>query len=427
MHEPISVVIPARNESPTISAVVAAFRNHPLVEEVIVVDSASDDDTGTLAAEHGARVIRLDQSGLGRAIKAGAKEASSKWIFKVDADMRNAAGDWLSTHVDALGESVGLVKSYWNSSEDPMPVTNLVVKPSIHLLIPSLSFIHMPISGIYLWDKSLLSNQELPDDFSYDLEVLIRINRLGYKIGQVFLGEVLDTLKPVQHYTGMATELLRCIQRQAEVDRSAPLMAIMAHPDDAEIWCGGTMSKVLNAGGVVHLWVMTGSSTRQHEATRLTAVYPNLRVRFLGGAEFAGIPEAAVDRLKDAIVQLRPRVLITHHFSDIHPDHRRCFELATAACMMVDRQFLPNAIYLCNSYYQTNVLGVFSPNAYIDIGAEAELKYRFIRFHESQDTDHWIRMARAIDELNGAKCGVQKAEAFQKITLYTTPQSTNFL
>ena len=138
MHGPISVIIPARNESATISAVVTAFQNHPSVAEILVVDSASDDETGHFAAKCGARVIRLDRPGFGRAIKAGAREATSSWLFKVDADMRNPSSDWLSAHIAALGEGVGLVKAYWSSSEDPMPVTNLVVKPSLHLLIPRL-------------------------------------------------------------------------------------------------------------------------------------------------------------------------------------------------------------------------------------------------------------------------------------------------
>ena len=51
----ISVVIPARNEAPTIGGIVAAIRralisDAPLVDEVVVIDSDSTDDTAEIAA-----------------------------------------------------------------------------------------------------------------------------------------------------------------------------------------------------------------------------------------------------------------------------------------------------------------------------------------------------------------------------------------
>jgi glucosyl-3-phosphoglycerate synthase len=427
MREAVSVVIPARNEATTVGSVVTAFRDHPLVREVIVIDSASNDTTGAQASEHGAHVIRIEEEGLGRALKVGLKIARSRWIFKVDGDMRNASGDWLSAHLDALDANVGMVKAYWDSSEDPMPVTNLVAKPAIQLLIPSLAFVHMPIAGVYLWDRSLFPEHCLPDDYSFDLEVLIRAHRSGRAIAQVHLGEVLDKLKPVRQYSGMAAELLRCITRQADVARCEPMMVVMAHPDDAEIWCGGTITKILNAGGIVELWILTGSPIRQREAISLAKIYSNLRIRFLAASEFSELRFDAITQLENAIIQLRPHVIVTHHYADGHPDHRQCFDLVTSACLRIDRKMLPRTIYLCNTYYQTPNGETFRPNVFIDISAEANLKYNFIGHHLSQDIAHWIRMARALDELNGAKCGVDKAEAFQTLNFYTTPASSEFL
>jgi LmbE family N-acetylglucosaminyl deacetylase len=423
----VSVVIPARNESVTIRSVVAALRGHPLANEIIVVDSASTDDTAALAAAEGARIVRLEEPGYGRALKAGIRAARNRWVFKLDGDMRNVAQDWLSAHVAALRPSVGLVKSYWESSEDPMPVTNLVVNPALRLLIPSLSFVRMPISGIFLFDKTLIEEGNLPDDFACDLEILIRIHRLGAGIAQVELGEVLDHLKPVPNYVGMAGELLRCLHMHAAVERAGPLMLVMAHPDDAEIWCGGTLAKFLNRGGMVDLWIMTGSPVGDREAGRLREIYQNLRIHSLGGEPFQSADgRASVLRLGKAMADVRPRTLITHHFADCHPDHQAAYELASGACMFVDRGALPT-VYLCNTYFQTPAAGrLFAPNTFIDISAEADFKYRMIAFHESQDVEHWIRMARAMDELNGAKCGVGKAEAFQKISFYAGPPAADF-
>lgn len=427
MLELVSVVIPARNENGTIGAIVTELRNHPSVAEIIVVDSASDDGTGELAREAGAHVIRLEEAGFGRAVKAGFASAKCSWVCKLDGDMRNVSKEWLSRLLEKVGPQVGLVKAWWESSEDPMPVTNLVVKPAISLLMPELSFIKMPISGIYLCNKDYLKGHSLGDDYTLDLDLLIRIHRVGAKIEQAYLGEVLDSLKPIQNYFGMAGDLLRCMQSHAQVRSSSPLMVVMAHPDDAEIWCGGTVAKVLNAGGIVELWIATSDPVRQAEAKGLEQIYSNAHVNFLGGFDFEpfGTP-AMIGSLATAMERLKPQILITHHPDDDHPDHRACYNLVTGACLQAPRAVLPSSLYFTNSYFQSIGRSHFSANTFIDISNESELKYCLIAKHSSQDVEHWVKMAKAMDTLNGAKCGVSHAEAFERASIYCVPRASHF-
>src|SRR5271156_3783447 len=67
----VSVVIPCLNEAETIEACVIrareALEDSGLRGEVIVVDNGSDDGSGTLAREAGARVIDEPRRGYGRA------------------------------------------------------------------------------------------------------------------------------------------------------------------------------------------------------------------------------------------------------------------------------------------------------------------------------------------------------------------------
>ena len=82
----VSVVIPARNEAPTIGGIVAGIRHelmdrHPLVDELVVIDSDSTDSTAGIAADngatvHAARSIRPDLGGY-----AGKGEAMWKSLF----------------------------------------------------------------------------------------------------------------------------------------------------------------------------------------------------------------------------------------------------------------------------------------------------------------------------------------------------------
>ena len=81
----ITVVIPAMNEEITVGAVVRQIPR-PFVDEVIVVDNASTDDTAVVALAASARVVREERPGYGFACLAGAKAAQGDIVVFLDAD-----------------------------------------------------------------------------------------------------------------------------------------------------------------------------------------------------------------------------------------------------------------------------------------------------------------------------------------------------
>lgn len=83
----VSVVIPAKNESASIGALVAAITRALPGAEILVVDDGSIDATGDIAANAGARVIHHPISrGNGAAVKTGARHASREILVFMDAD-----------------------------------------------------------------------------------------------------------------------------------------------------------------------------------------------------------------------------------------------------------------------------------------------------------------------------------------------------
>lgn len=83
----VSVVIPALNEGPAIGAVLDAVRALPIDCEIVVVDDGSVDDTGAVAAAHGATVVRhATNLGYGRSIKDAVRASSTDVIVLTDAD-----------------------------------------------------------------------------------------------------------------------------------------------------------------------------------------------------------------------------------------------------------------------------------------------------------------------------------------------------
>ena len=90
----VSVVMPAKNESATVAAVVDAVKESHPDFEVIVVDDGSTDNTAQLARDSGAEVVSHPYSkGNGAAIKSGARAASGDVIVFMDADGQHSPAD----------------------------------------------------------------------------------------------------------------------------------------------------------------------------------------------------------------------------------------------------------------------------------------------------------------------------------------------
>lgn len=90
----LSIVIPAKNESGAIGAVVAnALEQYPDAE-IIVVNDGSDDNTAEAASDAGAKVVSHPESlGNGAAVKSGARAATGDIIAFMDGDGQHTASE----------------------------------------------------------------------------------------------------------------------------------------------------------------------------------------------------------------------------------------------------------------------------------------------------------------------------------------------
>jgi UDP-N-acetylglucosamine diphosphorylase / glucose-1-phosphate thymidylyltransferase / UDP-N-acetylgalactosamine diphosphorylase / glucosamine-1-phosphate N-acetyltransferase / galactosamine-1-phosphate N-acetyltransferase len=82
----VSVVIPAYNEESTIAKVVEDFKSHRQVDEVLVIDNNSKDQTGEQARQAGARVLLETKQGYGNALQRGMREATGDIMILTEAD-----------------------------------------------------------------------------------------------------------------------------------------------------------------------------------------------------------------------------------------------------------------------------------------------------------------------------------------------------
>lgn len=87
MTDTISVVIPAKNEQRGLDGLLPKLKALDCVDEILVIDDGSDDNTRQVCETHQVRVISHPYSmGNGAAIKTGAREARGSVLVFMDAD-----------------------------------------------------------------------------------------------------------------------------------------------------------------------------------------------------------------------------------------------------------------------------------------------------------------------------------------------------
>lgn len=91
--EKISLVMPAYNEEASIGEVVRDFQSLEQVEEIIVADNNSEDETASVAKENGAKVVEEDRQGYGYSMKAAMDAATKDVIVTVESDSTYSSKD----------------------------------------------------------------------------------------------------------------------------------------------------------------------------------------------------------------------------------------------------------------------------------------------------------------------------------------------
>ena len=82
----VSLVIPAYNEEATIASVIDDYQSQENIDEIVVIDNNSKDNTYEIATEKGVTVIKEMKQGYGHALRTGLDNASGEIIILTEAD-----------------------------------------------------------------------------------------------------------------------------------------------------------------------------------------------------------------------------------------------------------------------------------------------------------------------------------------------------
>jgi LmbE family N-acetylglucosaminyl deacetylase len=209
------------------------------------------------------------------------------------------------------------------------------------------------------------------------------------------------------------------------------LMAVMAHPDDAEIWCGGTLLLHTDRGDEVCICILsyTKDSQRGMEAQE-SARQLGCQVELLGMQD-AGIRDSAegVQRVWRCIESFKPDTIITHWHDDMHPDHEATFRLVRRAFLWnlvvkpVEKiEFFPR-IFCCDSISSIGLHDRFAPDRYVDVSSVWDQKITAIKIHQSQPLLYFLEMIDKQCLAHGRESGKERAEGFRYLPLFGFPDN----
>jgi glycosyltransferase involved in cell wall biosynthesis len=172
----ITVITPCLNEEQGIEKILRAMPD--FVDEVIVVDNASTDRTSEVAAALGAKVIREQVRGYGRAYKRGFADATCDLIVTLDGDQSYPV-DALSYLIEAF---LHLEVDFLNASRFPVrdrramsfknKFGNLVLALAMSILF--FHWVRDSQTGMWVFRRSILKDMKLESDgmaFSEEIKI----------------------------------------------------------------------------------------------------------------------------------------------------------------------------------------------------------------------------------------------------------------
>lgn len=235
------------------------------------------------------------------------------------------------------------------------------------------------------------------------------------------------------------------------------VLAILAHPDDAEFLCAGTLIRLREERGWdVHIATMTAGDCGSNEHTPDEIA----RIRRQEGADAAGLMgatyhcveerdlrvffnEASMERIVHLLTRVNPTIVITHSPDDYHLDHEMTSTIVRAATFAAP---IPNYLhgrwknpplahiphlYYCDPLEGKDLFGrPIVPAFRIDISKTIDLKTKMLSAHASQrnwlikhhGVDDYLRAMREWAETQGRAAGVPLAEGFRQHLGHSYPQ-----
>ena len=141
------------------------------------------------------------------------------------------------------------------------------------------------------------------------------------------------------------------------------VLAIGAHPDDVELGCGGTISKLVAEGKVVAVLDLTRGElgTRGSAETRRLEAENGAKIMGVSTRENLDLPDGFLENIKEyqlkivaAIRKYQPDIILANSIDDRHPDHAK-------ACKLVSDSSFLSGLRKIETFLEGNLQEVWRP------------------------------------------------------------------
>jgi glucosyl-3-phosphoglycerate synthase len=189
----VSLCFPCRNEAATIGGIVGAARRElvervPFVDELVVLDDRSTDDTAWIAEAAGARVVPIEDAhrllgpgrGKGNALWCALAATTGELVVFCDGDLETFEPWWIAALVQPLLDhpDVQLVKPQYHRPTDQGGggrTTELVARPLLSLTAPGLATLHQPLAGETAGRRQVLEAIPFVEGWGVEIALLLDV------------------------------------------------------------------------------------------------------------------------------------------------------------------------------------------------------------------------------------------------------------
>lgn len=221
------------------------------------------------------------------------------------------------------------------------------------------------------------------------------------------------------------------------------ILAVVAHPDDAELLCAGTLARAHHEGATIGICVLCQGDKGQPEQpienlAEVRRQEMQMAAKLLGADLFFGEnPDGALfdnleqrRNLTQIIRQFSPTLVLAHSQSDYHADHRKASDITEAATWFSASAGNQTESPALNQppvlwWMDTVNMTQFEPHFYIDVSKYVDIKLDMLNCHQSQlkrgkDTSFSPLQDLMLQQcaVRGTQSGVTSAEAFQSHTAW---------
>lgn len=203
------------------------------------------------------------------------------------------------------------------------------------------------------------------------------------------------------------------------------VLALFAHPDDAEFLCAGTLFHLAQAGAKISIATMTagdcGSSILPAARISRIRLKEAARAAEVLGADYECLGERdllvfydrrVLSKVLELVRRVNPSLVFTHSPSDYMVDHEITSRLCRSACFGAcapnfrtgirppakPARSIPH-LYYCQPFGDTDILGgEIQPGVFVNINSTLERKKKMLACHGSQQA--WLKAQQDISKVD---------------------------